>query len=362
MTQENMTHAAQLPEDALETDDLNANLARAAQAADPHAVAHWLTQGANARMPRPGGAAHWTSPLCLAAFRGSAPCVELLIPHSDANWVSAGGTALHYAVLGAVLGGSAACVEALLPHCDARVPTPHGLTALMNAAAGDNPLLVSLLLPVSDPDAVSEDGNGDINNALSHALANKRDTPENREIVNMLVEATQNLDYKNSGGQTALMVGVDNVFLRGDPEKEGDYMYLPLLGRADANVRDPDGMTALEQAAQVGDLGQVKALLPFTDVANQPEDTVSAIRLAARGDFWNVADFLAPFSPRSETDWAFDCCGRGRDCMPVWAAHVEAEELQSVVNEASRMANPEEGDSSMGAAQALATKRAPRAL
>lgn len=139
---------------------------------------------------------HMTA-LMLAAQRGHAECVRLLIPSSDCSLSNGHGTALMFAAEG----GSLACVEALLPVSDARWRTPYGADAAMLAAKGGHEPCLRALLPHSS--LADQDGSA-LRDGHGHSALHYAAQSGSANCVRALLDAGADPSALDRHGQTPL--------------------------------------------------------------------------------------------------------------------------------------------------------------
>lgn len=152
--------------------------------------------------------------LMLAARRGHTACVEILMPVSDilaqddSGWsalvhaINSGSlsflrrtSVIREELIRASSGGLLPCVELLLPLSDALTQDKAGATALMHGAASGHAAYLPLMLPKSNPSAKDNQGR----TALMYAV-----TTENSDGVRHLLIGEDAL-IKDKDGMTALM-------------------------------------------------------------------------------------------------------------------------------------------------------------
>jgi len=327
---------------------LDEDLINAAQVGDSCLVGELLSQGANPLTV--SSESPFSTALCAAAYAGSLDCVRLLLAVSDPKHVGGEGGALSFAAAA----GNAECLEWLLPHCDPKAIDQAGRTPLMDAARFGHVECLSLLMSVSDRSArVKSSGHNIGRNALMMAAASNE--PRTGEMIALFAAAMsdEELNATDDNGQTALMLAVMSAPNQG---KEADWG--PLLGRADANIRDENNATALDLAVAEEWIDDVARLAPWTDLRAERVGK-HPIALAAKLGRWEIADFLAPLSRREDADRAL-AASKGR--MPLWLAHVEQEALSRVVADANERSSNATGGEAGEKATVAAAKRAPRSL
>lgn len=311
-----------------------------------------LAQGANPRAVN----ALWPRDNALSAAtladENAAECVAFLLPLSDANHAGPNGSALNCAASQ----GDAESVRLLIPACDASILDEDGHTALMCAILAGSVECAKQLIPVSDLNARAHGGRAGRNALMVAASSGDKNT--GAFIALLAAEMTdEELNAVDEEGATALMLAV--LF---GPDEGPEVDFAPLLGRADANLRNNEKRwTALNMAIGNGNLREVQALAPFTKMTATAY--VPPIELAAKQERWEIAEFLAPISARKDADWALDYA-QGR--MPLWLAHCEEEALRQVVQEASAAHEEKTEENGLPARGARLSKnpakRTPRAL
>lgn len=137
----------------------------------------------------------FATPLMLAAIKGHAECVKILLPLSDPLAVDLD----HFsALMHAALGSHSDCVEILLSASNPAQASTHGRNALMVAAsraAHGSLECCEILLPASDPLAVNFDGRTALMMAAEHG---------NVEVASLLAPVS-NVRHASRSGETALM-------------------------------------------------------------------------------------------------------------------------------------------------------------
>jgi len=298
----------------------------------------WVARGANPKAVNPAARIQQTA-LCdaAAAKADSEECVKWLWPLSDPKHVSQWGSALHWALMG----GNLAALRLLIPVCDASALDKEGQTALMKAVNLGSVEGVKLMIPASD---LSERG-GEKNegrNALMLAVVSKNQN--SGKIIALLAAnmTDEELDAVDAEGCTALAAAVATA------PGTGELNFTPLLGRANANIGagEPNG-APLGIAVEFNILAAVQALIPFTELRRAP-GVMSPVERAAKRGHWEIAETLAPVSPREDADRAL-AMANGK--MPLWLARCEEEALRETVREHG--ASPH---------SRTAAKRPPRAL
>lgn len=207
--------------------DIQHSLFLSARLGDALKLRSALDAGADPRLT----GRHGMTPLLMASERGSAECIEILMPLSDLNATTQDGfTAL---MLAAERGNARSAKAFLAAGADPSRVDDHGHNALMLAAREGHPSCVELLLPVSD------------------------------------------LSLRNSQGFTAL-----NIASFAENEEDATAFKL-LLPRSDPRALDTRGWSPLMLAASTGLEAAVKALLPVSDLlAKDPETGRTPLMIA----------------------------------------------------------------------------------
>ncbi|EET02674.1 Hypothetical protein GL50581_61 [Giardia duodenalis ATCC 50581] len=245
--------------------------------------------------------------LMMAATRGYAEVVRLLVEHEGGMKDNAGWTALMFATKS----GYADCVE-LLAEKEARMKDEDGHTALVHAARAGHREAAELLMEhekdvtgwtmlmcaaaLGDTDMVSQhlDERGQTDKqgrtALILAAQNGRD-----EVVKFLMKHESGVSGWTSLICTAYLGDVDavrdNLHEKGCKDidgktalmwaaRQGHTEVVRLLGEHEGGVQDSNGMTALMWAAHNGHTECVKLLLE-KEVGMQNKDGWSALMWAA---------------------------------------------------------------------------------
>ena len=304
---------------------LLSQLADAIASADSEGVRKALAAGANPRLVATKNAIldsglggflmEGLTPLIFAAYLGNKEIVEILLPASAVN-----GRDDHLnatALMRAASSGRADLVQILLKAgADPFLADKMGRTALMEAAANAAFECVQILLPLSDPNAVNENGE----NALMIACYEAQEEG-GAQTVAALLDATANLDAGDAKGETALIKAV-----RG---RSNPAVYRQLFGRVDPDVLDQSGFTALMWAVFFSVQRATRDLATVSDLSKPGPKGRTAFDLAVRHKAWEAADLLSLGSPRKAVQKAFKNAGETN--MPRWAALIEAEQLAKIV-------------------------------
>ena len=244
-----------LPQRLLRPQDLVA----AAGAGDVAAIDKLLTLGLAIEAVDAQGA----TALLRAAGNGHAPAVAYLLEHGadGAHSASSGATALS----AAVSTRREIVVEVLLRHgvaVDQRLPG--GGTALMIAAAlGFPELAKQLLTQGAAVNAEDERGMSALHAVAQYAFGSG-DNDRAQRTLTLLLDAGAAVDATNAAGQTALLLLLG---ARAEPGAAADQrqllalLSLLLKHRADLNVQDKRGVSALHACAMHGLLLPARALL-----------------------------------------------------------------------------------------------------
>ena len=287
--------------------DFSLRLQVAARGNDPERIAEMIAQGADASSRDHVG----RTPLMWAASLGHEESVRALLAASDiqardddgwnaAMWAADNGRLgclllLEPALRGeagaekpnpillslAAAQGHAACVQALIPHCDAKIADEAGGTPLIWAARAPSPECVKLLLPVSNAQAKTTEGQ-----------------------------------------QSALMFAAR----KSDPE-----CLMLLLGESNPLDKDCDGQTALMAAAQSGAVECARILAQCGGVRETDLEGGDALSLAVANEESEIADFLASWFSLDRVAQAVEKLGPHD--MPQAAARLEANEIRESLAE-----------------------------
>lgn len=227
------------------------------------------------------------TPLAIAATRGYAKSIELILPHSNPN--SKNPNNGHTALITATVQGHAECVRALIPASQVNAQDQHGNTALIYAARAGHDECVSLLLPVSDLTLTTYTG--------YTALMMAAERGHSKCIEQLSAGSDMNAQDR-SNGWTALMwasrVNRDPAGLN----PSGDYVECikTLMPLSNVNARDDKGWTALMIASNWGNQACVEALISASDATLVDHDGQSALMLAAKNGHTECVEKLLPFS------------------------------------------------------------------
>lgn len=250
------------------------------------------------------------TPWLLAALYGRLDALELLESWSDLGACTRQG---RDALMLAAGEGHAPVVQALLDRwgADPRRQDRNGGTALMHAAAEGHDRTVEILLPVSDPRAVShQDGNTALLLAAKHGRTG---------CVTRLLPVS---DVHRPCGITWAPADAGDPWLTQDRgDRDGTTGY----------------RTPLMWAATGGPLAMLDLLIPVSDHARTDAQGRTAFDLSAQGEHWEHLDRLAFHAPADRVARAFD---RTPERMPAWAAHLERQALRASLGDASEPSVP----------------------
>uniref|UniRef100_A0A1X7T6E9 Uncharacterized protein n=1 Tax=Amphimedon queenslandica TaxID=400682 RepID=A0A1X7T6E9_AMPQE len=102
--------------------------------------------------------------------------------------------------------------------------------------------------------------------------------------MELLLQLQINIDYRNEGGMTALMIACYNI--------HHQVVELLLKGGADVNIQDNNGWTALMIASTNGHFQIVELLLKSADVNIQNTDGVTVLMLVSQCGHYQVLELL----------------------------------------------------------------------
>jgi len=234
--------------------------------------------------------------------------------------------------------GRAPCVELLLPVSDARAVDDHGQTAFMRAST---PACLQALLAVSNPNAVCSMGR----DALMHAAARGE-----ADCVRWLIPVS-------NPSRTTPEMGHDALWLAVDDGKGSMECALALLPVSDARRLNRFGESLLIRLALGKNEGWLRALVSSCDVTTQDHDGRTALDWAIDRGLWENAELLAKGSPVEALKRVMDYAPEST--REVLLAALEESELRMVVNEAHAGGESEEADSR---GRVAGKKRPPRSL